>query len=82
MRKICAKIASKNLREQKRDVQLSADYSPDLASCKFFLFQKVKPAVKGHHFGSKEEIKRSVTQALNDTPQNAFQECYKQWQHH
>jgi surfactin synthase thioesterase subunit len=46
-----------------------------------FLFQKVKSAVKGYHFESTEYIHRSVTQTLNDIPQNAFQECYKQWQH-
>jgi len=55
-------------------------YSPDLASCEFFLFQKVKSAVKGHHFGSTEDIQRSGTQILKDISQNAFQECYKQWQ--
>jgi hypothetical protein len=38
-------------------------------------------AVKGHHFMSAEDIQQSVTQVLNDIPQNAFQECYKQWQH-
>jgi hypothetical protein len=56
-------------------------YSPDLAPRDFFLFQKTKSAVKGHHFVSTEDIKTSVTRALNDIPQAAFQECYKQWQH-
>jgi len=56
-------------------------YSPDLASCDFFLFQKTKSVVKEHHFESTEDIQRSVRQALNDIPQAAFQECYKQWQH-
>jgi len=37
--------------------------------------------VKGHHFESTEGIQRSIKQVLNDIPQNAFQECYKQWQH-
>jgi len=37
--------------------------------------------VKGHHFESTEDIQRAVTQALNDIPQAAFQECYNQWQH-
>jgi len=37
--------------------------------------------MKGHHFQSTEDNQRSVTQALNDIPQAAFQECYKQWQH-
>jgi len=56
-------------------------YSPDLAPCDFFLFQKTKSAVKGHHFESTKDIQWSVTQALNDVPQAALQECYKQWQH-
>ena len=55
-------------------------YSPDLEPCDF-LFQKAKSAMKGHHFESTEDIQRSVTQALNDIPQAAFQEYYKQWQH-
>jgi len=56
-------------------------FSPDLAPCDFILFQKANSTMKGHHFESTEDIQRSVTQALNDIPQAAFQECYKQWQH-
>jgi len=56
-------------------------YSPDLAPCDFLSFKKTKSAMKGHHFQSTEDIQRSVTQALNDIHQAAFQECYKQWQH-
>jgi len=61
--KICAKMVSRNLREQQWDGRLRAvcdiqlhygellpSYSPDLAPCDFFLFQKVKSAVKGQHF--------------------------------
>jgi len=62
-------------------VRLQPAYSPNLAPCDFFLFQKVKLAVKGQHFESTEDIQRAVTQVLNDVPQNAFQECYKEWQH-
>jgi len=62
-------------------VRLQPAYSPNLAPCDFFLFQKVKLAVKGHHFESTEDIQRAVTQVLNDVPQNAFQECYKERQH-
>jgi hypothetical protein len=47
-----------------------------------FYFKKVKLAVKGQHFEPTDDIQRSVTQALNDIPQTAFQECYKQWQQH
>jgi hypothetical protein len=56
-------------------------YSPYLAPCDFFLFQKAKSAVKGHHFKSAEDIQTSVTQALNNIHQGAFQECHKQRKH-
>jgi hypothetical protein len=56
-------------------------YSPVLAPCDLFLFQKVKTALEGLHFESTEDIQISVTQELNDIAQNAFQECYKLWQH-
>jgi len=60
---------------------LQPPYSPDLMPCDFFLFQKAKSAMKGQHLESKEDIQSSVTQTLNDIPQAAFQECYKQRQH-
>jgi hypothetical protein len=53
-------------------------YSPDLALCNLFLFQKAKSAVKGHHFESTEDSQRSVTQTLKDNSQGAFRECHKQ----
>jgi hypothetical protein len=57
-------------------------YSPDFRPYSFSLFEKVKLVVKGHHLESTEDIQRSVMHALNNIPQNAFQECYKQFQHH
>jgi len=32
-------------------------YSPDLAPCDFYLFRKLKLKLKGHHFGTRENIK-------------------------
>ena len=52
-------------------------HSPDLTPC-VFLFQKAKLTMKGQHLESTEDIQRSVTQALNNIPHAAFQECYKQ----
>jgi hypothetical protein len=57
-------------------------YSPDFGPYDFFVLEKVKLTVNGHHFLSTEDIQRAVTQASNDIPQSAFQKCYKQWQHH
>ena len=36
--------------------------------------------MNGHHFESTENIQKSVTRALKYITQNAFQECYKEWQ--
>jgi len=49
-------------------VMLQPPSSPDFAPCDFFLFQKVKSAVKGHHFESTDNIQRSVTQVLKRPP--------------
>ena len=62
-------------------VMLQPPYSPDLAPCDFLLFQITKSEVKGQHFESTEYIQKSVTQASNNIPRAAFQECYKEWQH-
>jgi len=51
---------------------LQPPYSPDFGPYDFFLLQKLKLAVKGHYFESTEDIPRSVTQAINDIPQNVF----------
>ena len=69
MRTIYAKMVPRNLTEQQRGARLSAvfsskcitvipqpPYSPDLAPCDFFVFQKVKSAVKGRHFASTYDI--------------------------
>ena len=37
--------------------------------------------MKGHHFEPTEDFQMSVTQAINDIPEDVFQECYKEWQH-
>ena len=54
-------------------------YSPDLAPCDFYLFPKLKSKLKGHHFGTMENIQRIVTDELNTLMENDFQYCYDQW---
>jgi len=48
-------------------------YSPDLATCDFWLFQKLKNALKG--------IQRNVKTLLRGIPENDFQDCFRQWHH-
>jgi len=60
-------------------------YSPDLAPCDFCLFPKLKSKLKGHHFGTMENIQRIVTDVLNTLTENDFQYCFdqckKRWNH-
>ena len=50
-------------------------YSPDLASCYFFLFPKLKEVIKETRFQDSEAIKTAVTSELWVIPEESFQEC-------
>jgi len=54
-------------------------YSPDLAPCDFYLFPKLKSKLKGHDFGTMENIQKIVTDEINTLTENDFQYCYDQW---
>jgi len=55
-------------------------YSPDLATCDFFLFPKLKTHLKGHNFGAVENAQAAATRALNNISNEDFLHCYEQWQ--
>ena len=60
--------------------QLSSPwYLSDLSSFDFFLFPRLKNHLKGCHFGTLDNIQKSVTDELKGTPEEAFQHCYEQW---
>jgi hypothetical protein len=68
------------LADKSNPVVLQPPYSPDLIPCGIFLlFPKLKNHLKGCHFGSLDNIQRSVTDELKGIPAEAFQHCYKQW---
>jgi len=54
-------------------------YLLDLSSCDFFLFPQLKNHLKGRHFGTLDNIQKSVTNELKGIPAEAFQHCYEQW---
>ncbi|VVC34980.1 Hypothetical protein CINCED_3A014989, partial [Cinara cedri] len=56
-----------------------ASYSPDLAPCNFYLFPKIKSALKGIRFESMEEVKQKSAELLNDLTKSDFQHCLEQW---
>ncbi|GFX11260.1 putative transposase [Trichonephila clavipes] len=54
-------------------------YSPDLSPCDGFLFPKLKNLLKGHHFGTLENIQTAVTDQLKAIPISEFHQCYEEW---
>jgi len=54
-------------------------YSPDLASCDFWLFPKCKDALKEQWFAYLSDIQRNVKILPQGFPENDFQDCFWQW---
>ena len=50
---------------------------PNLASCDFFLFPKIKSVLKGIYFSDIDSIKIAATTELKKIPKNTFQECFE-----
>ncbi|GFT20279.1 integrase catalytic domain-containing protein [Trichonephila clavipes] len=67
-------LASKNI-----PVAPQPPYSPDLSPCDFSLFMKLKNHLKGHHFGTLENIQTAVTDQLKASPISEFHQCYEEW---
>ncbi|PNF36801.1 hypothetical protein B7P43_G09634 [Cryptotermes secundus] len=55
-------------------------YSPDLVPADFFLFPRIKTALKGRRFESIQAIQAAVTTALNEVPVEAFEGVYRAWE--
>jgi histone-lysine N-methyltransferase SETMAR len=56
-------------------------YSHDLAPCDFWLFPKLKNALKGQTFADLSDIQRNVKMLLRGIPENDPQDCFWQWHH-
>ena len=54
-------------------------YSPDLASCDFFLFPKLKKPMKGRRFATIEEIKIASLEELKAIPKSAYEKFFEDW---
>ena len=52
-------------------------YSTDLAPADFFLFTRLKAAIKGARFMDVNVIKDRVTAVLRSIPQQAFADCFR-----
>jgi hypothetical protein len=51
-------------------------YSPDLDPCNFWLFPKLKNALKGQSFADLSDNQRNVKTLLRGIPENDFQDLF------
>lgn len=56
-------------------------YSPDLAPCDFWLFPKLKIALKGQRFDDITAIQQEANTILRNIPNEEFKNCFEQWKH-
>ena len=77
----CHTAVSSNefLAEKNIPVVPQPPYSPDLSPCDFFLFPWLKNNLKGRHFGTLDNIQKSIANELKGIPAEASQHCYEQW---
>jgi transposase len=54
-------------------------YSPDLASCDFALFPKLKMKLKGPRFETVPDIQRESQAVLDSIKENDFQGVFEAW---
>ncbi|UYV83277.1 hypothetical protein LAZ67_23000390 [Cordylochernes scorpioides] len=54
-------------------------YSPDLASCDFFLFSKLKRPMNGRRYATLDEIKTASKEELKKILKNVFLKCFEDW---
>ena len=54
-------------------------YPPDLTPCDFWLFPKLKTALRGHCFDTIEEIQAESQKALKAIPEIEFNKCFDDW---
>ena len=67
------------LAEKNIPVVPQPSYSPNLSLCDFFLFPWLKNHLKERHFGTLDNIQKSITDELKGIPAETFQHCYEQW---
>jgi len=54
-------------------------YSPDLAPADYFLFPRIKTALKGKRWGTVERVKKAATDCLLGVPDDALQGAFENW---
>ncbi|CAF3177204.1 unnamed protein product [Rotaria sp. Silwood2] len=54
-------------------------YSPDLSSCDFFLFQKLKNQLRGIRFNDDNEMLTALQRVIDSLTKEDFKNCFEDW---
>ena len=60
--------SSHNFARNSTNILPQPPYSPDLVTCDFWLFPKLKKLLRGHCFDSIDNIKTKIAKLLNSSP--------------
>ena len=75
----CSLKVSEFLKKHKTSVLPQPPYSPDLAPCDFFLFDRLKKPLRGKHFATEAEIETNGRAVLNTIQKDEFSRCFQDW---
>jgi histone-lysine N-methyltransferase SETMAR len=56
-----------------------APYSPDLAPCDFYLFPKLKEALRGVHYSTDSELMQATMKEIRKLSQDGFESVFLKW---
>jgi hypothetical protein len=70
------------LAKHKMPVLEHPPYSPDIAPCDFFLFPKIKSALKGTCFTPTDAVKAKAMEVMKRLSESDLQHCFQQWKIH
>ena len=54
-------------------------YSPDLATCDFFLFPTLKKILRGRQFDDVADLQRAMQSAIASLGPSAYKNCFYSW---
>ena len=74
-----SKVAKSKHAEYGIEVLPHPPYSPDLALCDFWLFQKLKDHLRGNRFRDRSDLRTSIFQYLKHLPQEMYIEAFYSW---
>ena len=89
MKRVAAKFVPKllNFEQKQQRMEVAQEsltmpqspYSPDIASCDFFLFPKIKRTLKGRRFTAIDDIKSASLKELKAIAKIEFEKCFEDW---